>query len=809
MLINRRGANFLILTLNINSNFFIRQMKTALIFFFSSFLIFSQTSDLIQPVNLSAGEEKTILVSDLFYADNYSLVFSDNKNISVQYSASSRLLTLKPEDNFEGLTLLSFSLNENQFAIPVKSEIKQKVTFSYKPEAEVTNVNLFGSFNGWNRESHPMDDKDNNGIYEITISIDPGLYEYKFFVDGEEVVDPANKEQKPNGFGGYNSVLNIPPRNSGKNYLHILRHQKNKNEIVISFQYENESDKSALDKEDVIALIDNAVLNPEQVEINKNKINVAIPAKDWNKVLRAAVNKSGQASNIQFINLKKYFSPNDFTWHDAVIYALMIDRFSDGDKSNSIPVKHPELMKPANYQGGDLQGVINKIEDGYFSKLGINTLWISPVVDNTDSAYQEYPEPHRYYTGYHGYWPVSSTKVEQRFGDFDLLKKLVETAHQKNIKVLLDFVANHIHIEHPFWKEHRDWFGELELPDGRKNLRLWDEQRLTTWFEPYMPSFDFTGSKEALEAMTDNAVWWIKESGVDGFRHDAVKHVPNEFWRMLTEKLKKEISIPQNKILYQVGETFGSYDLVSSYVNNGQLDAQFNFLLYDTALPAFLLDDGDFKNLDNEMQKTFAVYGRNNLMGNVMDSHDKVRYMAYADGDISFSDNAAEIAWSNPPEVNHDLSYEKLKLYLAYLLSIPGVPIIYYGDEIGMTGAADPDNRRMMRFDDQLKGIEKETLEEARRIINIRREHSALRQGDYQTIKTDKDTYAYLRSDLNERILIVLNKSSEAKIVTLKLPDFYNLSKASDLFLHKNYLINNSTFISEIPAVGFRIFKVE
>ena len=95
---------------------------------------------------------------------------------------------------------------------------------------------------------------------------------------------------------------------------------------------------------------------------------------------------------------------------------------------------------------------------------------------------------------------------------------LVEWAHKKEIKVLLDFVSNHVHTEHPYFKEHRDWFGQLELPDGRLNLRFWDEFRLTTWFEPYLASFDYLGSEEALEEMTDIAVWWLNETGADGYR---------------------------------------------------------------------------------------------------------------------------------------------------------------------------------------------------------------------------------------------------------------------------------------------------
>jgi cyclomaltodextrinase / maltogenic alpha-amylase / neopullulanase len=388
-----------------------------------------------------------------------------------------------------------------------------------------------------------------------------------------------------------------------------------------------------------------------------------------------------------------------------------------------------------------------------------------------------------------------------------LIKKFVKKAHEHGMKVLLDYVSNHVHEEHPFWKDHPEWFGKLELPDGRKNLRLFDEERLTTWFEPYMPSFDYVGSREALELMTDNAVWWLEETGADGFRHDAVKHVPNEFWRTLTKKIKRDI---KDKDVYQVGETFGGIDLISSYVNNGQLSSQFDFNLYDVALPVFLYPENSFELLDLQIQKTFSVYGVNHLMANIMDSHDKVRYLAYADGDIELNSNEAkELGWTNPPGVDHLSSYKKLQLYLAYILSIPGVPVIYYGDEIGMTGAADPDNRRMMRFDDLVKSHEQETLIQVSKLIHLRKNHSALRQGDFYTIIADKNIYAYLRSDFNERVLTILNKSDYDQSFKINLPAIYKIVKAIDLSNGDAYKITNSQLKIEVPAIGWKMFTLK
>jgi glycosidase len=634
-------------------------------------------------------------------------------------------------------------------------------------------------------------------------------------VDGREVVDPANPVKVSNGMGDFNSLRVIEESAKDKMFLHVLGSEKTKDQLVLKFYFENVDRSLKIDKESIIALFDNKLYPKDLVKINGREITLTVKAKmlEGDHTIRLAVNRMGRNSNIQTIQLHNGSIAGNsgvHTLNDNIIYSLMIDRFNNGDKSNDNPIVHDSLFTPANYQGGDLQGIINKMEEGYFDKLGVNAFWISPIVDNTNNAYREYPAPHRWYTGYHGYWPVSSTKVEEHFGDMNLVKKLIDIAHKKDSKVFLDYVAHHVHQEHWMWKDHRDWFGTYNLPNGRLNLRLWDEYRLTTWFEPYMPSFDFVSSYEALEFMTDNAVWWLKVTNADGFRHDAVKHVPNEFWRLLTKKIKEEISVPDKKEIYQIGESFGGIDMIASYVNNGQLNAQFNFNLYDVAIPTFLDEKASFKLLDYQMQKSFQVFGYNNLMGNIMDSHDKIRYMAYADGDLAINDGTAgDAAWNNPPKVDHPSSYDKLKLHLAYVLTIPGIPIIYYGDEIGMTGAADPDNRRMMRFGDELNLYEKQTLEDVSKLIHIRKENSALRYGDFLTLQADENIYAYLRSDMNERILVVVNKNPNEQKLDFSLPSIYNITKANDLLTGKEFDVINNKILLDVSGIKYLILKLE
>lgn len=784
-------------------------------------IIFSQhITDIIQPLRLYPNRVDTILVSDLFYALSYDLTFVQNKHLTVHFRSGTKQLIISPQQQHFGATVLEFTTKGKQYHIPVLLNTgtlsRTAHTFRYKPEEKISSVAVTGSFNGWNKENDRLTDTDGDGIYELTMWLEPGSYIYKFLVDGKEILDPANPEKSPTGFDDFNSVLRITESDTSKIFLHVGKFQKQKGMFSYSFVYENPHYRKNLTEANIIALLDNQKIDSKHINISHHAIEFEFKPQEvkGKKVLRVLVTAEGKNSNLQQVQLFNGEPVGDkqrlAAWEDGVIYSIMIDRFNNGDPSNDNPIVHDSLFWQANYQGGDFRGIIKKIEEGYFDSLGINILWLSPVYDNPNTAFREYPPPHRWYSGYHGYWPVNDTAVEEKFGTMDELKELIAKAHKRNIKVLLDIVAHHVHIDNPLYAQHPEWFGTLELPDGRKNLRLWDEHRLTTWFEPYMPSFDYTKSREPIDYMTKNCIWWLRQTGADGFRHDAVKHVPNEFWRALTERLKREIEVPEKRTVYQIGETFGDYSLVASYVNNGQLNAQFNFNLSYFAIPVFIEPERSFSSLDFHMRKSFEAFGYYNLMGNIMDSHDKVRFMAYADGDVTLQGvDTRELAWTNPPTVDHPDSYKKAALYYAYLFTIPGLPVVYYGSEFGMTGADDPDNRRMMRFGDSLTVHEQQMWKETQKIIRLRNKHSTLRYGDFYTLKADEKIYAYLRSDFNERLLIVLNKSLQEEKVNITLPSAYGATQLYDAMNEEQIAVTNNMVAVPMSGLSWRIFKVQ
>ena len=478
--------------------------------------------------------------------------------------------------------------------------------------------------------------------------------------------------------------------------------------------------------------------------------------------------------------------------YTQMIYFMLVDRFNNGNKGNDLPIDDKEVHEKANYFGGDLEGIIQKIEEGYFSELGVNTVWLSPITQNPYYAEVEYPAPHRKYSGYHGYWPISCTSIDTRFGTSQELKTLVDKAHSKNIQVLLDFVSNHVHEKNPLIIDNPTWATDLILENGEENIRIWDEQRLTTWFDRFLPTIDLT-IPEAAEAMTDSALHMLIEYNLDGFRHDATKHIPTSYWQTLTQKIKN--SLPK-KSIYQIGETFGSRELIGSYISNDKLDGQFDFNLYFDSRLVFADDSTGFPKLYNSLMESFEYYSNHSLMGNISGNHDIPRFISYAGKALSFLEDEKEAGWERNVEIADTIGYYKLKLLSAFNLTIPGVPVIYYGDEIGMVGAGDPDNRRPMIFEG-LNTFQKDVKNTIKQLFALRANNIALTFGEFNLIHISNNVFVYERVYLNNKVIVMFNKSEKA----ITLP---NLEKINS---YKNHF--NSTTLNEqiiLPPYSFDIY---
>lgn len=640
---------------------------------------------------------------------------------------------------------------------------------SDKEEYEITlsaehgdfnSVKMKGEMNSWNPNENVLEP--DNGTWRTTFLATPGQYQYIFVIDGEEVLDPDNPVQVPNGLGGYNSLFVAgDPEPGNLPFLNTYNHTRRS----ITLQHQ--------DADSVFIYWQNSRLD---YSTPANFIEFSIPA-EARRMERSYIrvwsyNENG-VSNDLLIPLqygRVLTNPRDLQrsdHHAWNLYMIMIDRFYDGNPDNNRPLEHPEVDPRVDYYGGDFAGITKKIRDGYFTDLGINALWVTPVTQNPDEPYGLYPKPETKFSGYHGYWPISSSELDDRFGTEEEWIELLDTAHEHGIGVILDYVANHVHEDHPAIINNPDWKTDLYLPDGTMNTELWDEQRLTTWFDTFMPTLDFS-KPEVIETMTDSALFWVKNYPLDGFRHDATKHVQTEFWRTLTRKIKEEVVVGQGRPVFQIGETYGSHELVGSYVGSGLLDAQFDFSIYDAGMAAFARGES-MENLRNALRQSLNAYGYHHLMGNISGNHDKARFITMASGEISFDEDAKYAGWNREIGYPREIGYKKHSLNLALIFTIPGMPVLYQGDEFGQPGGDDPDNRRMMQFGDELIDPEKEQLERTRKLANLRNNHMSLQFGSFRFLHSDDHILAYQRRYFNEAAWIFLNNSDEPGTVEIEI----------------------------------------
>jgi glycosidase len=451
-----------------------------------------------------------------------------------------------------------------------------------------------------------------------------------------------------------------------------------------------------------------------------------------------------------------------YDWRDAVLYFVFVDRFLDGDPSNNgAPVAGVD--KAANYQGGDYAGVLKKIQEGYFNDLGVNTLWLTVPADNPEVS--GIGTDGKMYSAYHGYWPQNLDKTEERFGSLAELKGVVDAAHKAGLKVILDYAMNHVHISSPVYAQHQGWFWPLDL-NGQSCVCGsaacgWDSpQAKRCWFTDYLPDWNYTLA-DARKFSVDNAVQWVKDTGVDGFRLDAVKHIEDAWLTDLRARVTSDVEPTSKQHFYMVGETFtGGQNLIKYYVNPGMLDGQFDFPFRMTLANKVLMRKGSMQDLDGFIAQNDSFYGAG-VMSTFIGNHDIPRAIHLAE-DQPLWDNewtdGKDRSWQNQPGLPGGTSaFERLANAFTILYTLKGVPLVYYGDEVGMPGAGDPDNRRMMQWSGYSAG-QQLLLAHVKKLGAIRAAHPALRRGNRSTLSVGNDTYAY-EMDLNgDTIFVAVNR---------------------------------------------------
>jgi len=511
--------------------------------------------------------------------------------------------------------------------------------------------------------------------------------------------------------------------------------------------------------------------------------------------------------------------PSAFQWDDGVMYFVMVDRFFDSDGQND-PVAGVNDWA-AQYEGGDWKGVTQKV--AYLQDLGVNVVWLSAPYENRNAAgaaIDPGSDPHMY-SAYHGYWPSPddidysdpshpnpTPKVESRFGTASDLHELVDTLHGAGIKVMFDYVMNHVDVDSGLYQAHHDWFVTL---DGQFVLcapNNWDDSHWSTRcaFTSYLPPFNFYKSTVRHWSVAD-ATWWASEYGIDGYRLDAIKHVPMDWLTELRSSLTAAFPNPTGGRFYLVGETYAYDDqgLIASFIDpTTKLDGQFDFPLRKRVCDTVFAGNMDFNALFGWMDGNDSFYSSSAVMTTWIGNHDIPRAIHFASGQITdcYQGSNPGNGW-NPggfTQPSDAAPYERLGLVFGILLTTRGIPLIYYGDEIGMAGGGDPDNRRMMQFDGWNQH-QQDLHDLVRTLVHIRADNVALRRGHRQTLSGGTDTFAYKMAGCGptEDIYVLLNRSdSSAQVSGLPSGNFHELVTDSQV----------SGGPVEVPARSIRIFKL-
>jgi glycosidase len=487
-----------------------------------------------------------------------------------------------------------------------------------------------------------------------------------------------------------------------------------------------------------------------------------------------------------------------FDWRDSVIYFVFVDRFNaTGANTCNVSGTQSTPYVSTNYMGGDWPGITQKITSGYFTDLGVNTLWITVPIQNADDV----AEPgvngdNHLYSAYHGYWPKDPTQVESCFGKPTDLQALVAAAHQAKLKVLFDYAMVHVHTESSIYQQHMNdspaWF----TPDcicGAQGCGNFDT---SCWFTDYLAHYDYTNP--ATRSFSINAaVSLIQQYGNDAFRLDAIKQVDPSWLENLRPAVASQILAPENpqQRFYMVGETydFQNRGLIASMIDSTTgLDGQFDFPLRIRIVEDVLMrstqnnltpDDLNWsrnappgmQGLAEFMDSNDTFYPSDAVMSTFIGNHDLPRSIHYAEATPFWSnsaDNGKENAWSGQPQLETDPNtYDRLANAFAVILTNKGAPLIYYGDEIGLPGAGDPDNRRMMQWTGYSPA--QQSLYARIKALNaIRAAHPAMRRGTRTTLEVDQDLWVYSETTLPgdptpDTVYVAINRSDGDRQTTV------------------------------------------
>ena len=454
--------------------------------------------------------------------------------------------------------------------------------------------------------------------------------------------------------------------------------------------------------------------------------------------------------------------------NDDIIYLVMTDRFADGDPANN---KDVDRSNPRAWHGGDFKGITKRIP--YLKELGVTAIWLTPWYDNPDEA-NRCDKPWCPNTNYHGYHAIDYYGVENHFGSMADLQEMIRECRRKGIKVIQDQVANHVGIQHPWAKRPPldNWFSTYSQNSFNNSVLLSPNSSLAErdnllkgWFNELLPDLN-QDEPEVSRYLIQNALWWIGMTGIDGIRQDTIQYMPRTFIRNWSAAIRE-----QYPNYWMVGEVFEEDLAQTAFFQGGRagwdgvdtgLPSVFDFKLWRTSQEVFT-GKKPARAL-RDVLKYDGLYANINHITVLANNHDTDRFMS--------------LPGATP---------EGAMMHTAFILSTRGIPQLYYGEEIPMSGGHDPDNRKDFPWDKALKfasnngdsgriSAEARFFQFTRNWIKLRKDIKALREGRTIDLFYDDDAYVFgrvfdqdssMRNRTNSYAVIAFNVSDKEKMITL------------------------------------------
>ncbi len=658
------------------------------------------------------------------------------------------------------------------------------VTLKFTPLSPAQSVAVAGTFNGWNKTASPLTQSADGKTWTITLNLPPDVYQYKFVVNTDTWLPDPAAPKSDDGNGNTNSLLTVAPAEYKDKSAKVgdgiitesaLRH-------VVDSHYVSRIDKTHLA---IVLRTRRDDLKAAYIKTNDTEIPMKAYRSDalftyWRGVApivaeghfvymfsaqdagREILFNRGGVANKQRHPLQSEFhiSTADFPvfetpdWaRDSVFYQIFPDRFADGDKSNDPKDVQEWGAKPTyfSWMGGDLRGVMNHWD--YLKGLGINALYFNPLFAARSN---------------HAYDTTDYLKIDPRFGTNAELKELTTKAHRDGMRVILDGVFNHTGVDFAAFRSlqaekekspYKNWYFvhgfPLEVRDGQKNYDGW-------YGSPWMPKMNVL-NPPTRDYILNVAKRWITEGGIDGWRLDAADEVNPELWKQFRKAAR---GVKSDAFI--VGERWSD---ASQWLQGDQWDSAMNYPFCFAVRDFFATDKSKPGEFDARLSQLRDAYppAATAVMFNILDSHDTDRIRNVCGGKL-----------------------DKVKQAVLFQMTYPGVPCVYYGDEIGMEGGRDPDNRR--GFDWAKVRPDNDILNFYKKAIALRQAHPCLRRGDFETVIKDdaQGLYGFTRTYGKESALVIFNRSDDNQ--GLALPVDFSWDKVQTWFGGGVYLGGANNF---------------